>query len=795
LIAVTFHDVISTDHVEARNTFQIAMLANGDVVLTFLDANPHHDVLVGVAPGRNDAEDSSSDASSSSSFPPRENDTWGEDRVAGKVSYAQTDLSSLPVCQASSAAVLRLWAARDGGVEQAPTGEAEVFLANDDDVTQFDLSFSTLIFSATEGVPTCRSDATTLPVDPVGGSLLFLSDDDSEEVVFRNGFTFPFYGVNYTSVFVGSNGYLSFGEIDTDRRPTVRKHYELPRVSAMYADLRAHRGTVSWKQEGRLAVAVTFSNVPSSGNSEAPPSTFQILLTSTGDVRITYLQAQPTTDTVVGISPGRRSFPLPAVVDFSDGPACDKKALNDDALLLVAAQARGGESMHAQVAEAWLLEVDGGDSGSEPDDDNHGANVLTSSRSPPAEFPLDYTTLTFSPINGYAACRAPATRLPVDPTGGELVFLSTDASRRFGFKRGMTFPLLGETYSRFYIGSNGYITFTKRDTDYSPSLEEHFELPRISGLFTDMKSEDGSSISWKQVGEEVVAVTYDRMAATGREDLRSTFQILMFASGEVQITFLDVQPRRTAIVGLSNGQAQFPLASVDLPAKSMCSALSTFEPAVVVESDPDQPQKPPVGLAELFYDEFDLEYSSLTYAAGDYSVCRSTIPKRGAASKLPIDPSDGFVMELGDDNASRITFPDGFTFPFFGAVYKGAHVGSNGYLTFEEEDDDYTADLEDHYSKPRVSGLFTDLDLRRRGTVSWKQAGDDAVAITFEDVPAQSDEDSVSTFQMVLHTNGEVQLSYLNVALEEDAVVGLSAGVAFYPLSTADLSNQPVCAV
>ena len=55
---------------------------------------------------------------------------------------------------------------------------------------------------------------------------------------------------------------------------------------------------------------------------------------------------------------------------------------------------------------------------------------------------------------------------------------------------GAQVSLYGQTYSTFYVGSNGYITFTAGDTDYTESLSDHFGEPRISALFDDLNPVD-----------------------------------------------------------------------------------------------------------------------------------------------------------------------------------------------------------------------------------------------------------------------------------------------------------------
>jgi hypothetical protein len=46
------------------------------------------------------------------------------------------------------------------------------------------------------------------------GSAITLTDDDSKQVAFTNGFNFKFYGATYTSVFINTDGNLTFKQPD-----------------------------------------------------------------------------------------------------------------------------------------------------------------------------------------------------------------------------------------------------------------------------------------------------------------------------------------------------------------------------------------------------------------------------------------------------------------------------------------------------------------------------------------------------------------------------------------------------
>jgi len=170
-----------------------------------------------------------------------------------------------------------------------------------------------------------------------------------------------------------------------------------------------------------------------------------------------------------------------------------------------------------------------------------------------SSFDLDNRSLIFTP-NGsndfYAGCVEEIDTLPTNPTGGTTVTLSDDSYQQVTVGGGQTVKLYGVSYSTFYIGSNGYITFTAGDNDYDESLADHFDLPRISALYDDLYPPNGGTISWKQLADRVAVTWYEiREITTGNIN---TFQIEMFFDGTITIDFLSVG-LSDCITGLSAG--------------------------------------------------------------------------------------------------------------------------------------------------------------------------------------------------------------------------------------------------
>lgn len=172
-----------------------------------------------------------------------------------------------------------------------------------------------------------------------------------------------------------------------------------------------------------------------------------------------------------------------------------------------------------------------------------------------ADNDLDYYKLTFRPdgsVAYYAACLETATGFPIDPSGGTYVSLGDDDFAEVVLSDGVQVWLYGQSYDRFYIGSNGYITFGQGDTEYNDTLGNHFDLPRISGLFVDLTPANSESISWKQLDDRVV-VTFEDVPLWGDKTATNSFQVEMFLIDEtIRITYLNLTAT-DGIAGLSEG--------------------------------------------------------------------------------------------------------------------------------------------------------------------------------------------------------------------------------------------------
>jgi hypothetical protein len=184
------------------------------------------------------------------------------------------------------------------------------------------------------------------------------------------------------------------------------------------------------------------------------------------------------------------------------------------------------------------------------------------------------------------------------------------------------------------------------------------------------------------------------------------------------------------------------------------------------------------------YGNFDLDgmliHFTPTSTFNGYTACPELI------DSLPVNPSGGAALSLGDDDYEAISPTSSVM--LHGEAYSQLYVGSNGFVTFNSGESDYTESLSEHFSQPRISLLWDDLNPSAGGTVSWKNTIN-GLAITWQDVPEYSSSNS-NTFQLLMHNDESITLAWLGID-SADSIVGLSSGNGLDPnYFASDLSEQ-----
>lgn len=166
------------------------------------------------------------------------------------------------------------------------------------------------------------------------GTNLSLGDDASTGAL-PLGFTFPFFGANYTALFVNPNGYATLGTASsfvnfnspgaTDLSAVLDRMAEsLPRIAPLWNDLNPTLGGGVFFNALPDRVLITWNAVPLFG-APGTSNTFQIALFPGGIIQFTYGSiSPPSTDSIfggflVGISPGSSFALFTTTLDLHTG--------------------------------------------------------------------------------------------------------------------------------------------------------------------------------------------------------------------------------------------------------------------------------------------------------------------------------------------------------------------------------------------------------------------------------------------------------------------------------------------
>jgi hypothetical protein len=133
------------------------------------------------------------------------------------------------------------------------------------------------------------------------GTRLTLADDDAAGA--SMGFGFPFFGATESSVFVNSDGNLTFREADTatSARNVTRFLQGAPRVAPFFADLNTESGGSIWSRSAADAFTVTWCGVSDFDATGKVTAQATLLPDGTVELRFGDITLR---DGIVGVSPG-----------------------------------------------------------------------------------------------------------------------------------------------------------------------------------------------------------------------------------------------------------------------------------------------------------------------------------------------------------------------------------------------------------------------------------------------------------------------------------------------------------
>jgi hypothetical protein len=270
---------------------------------------------------------------------------WGIEEALARHDWNRRRLAREPAARASSQSLRP-----QSGPSIRPAGNVAVI---EDDGTI--IADKNVLDFEDQGVRFRRKGTAGFKVKRLGGSVsstlgekLGLGDDDSTEVDLP-GFKIRFYGQSYDSVFVNSDGNLTFGEPEhaSTSRDIQRLLNGPPRVAPFFADLdpsvARDDGGVYIRYAGNKLI-VTWWKVPEFGQSTG--NTFQLTVAAKGTVDVRF-EAMAAKEGIVGVAPGGGGGL--ALIDLSRDPPLRRNGV------AIAERFTDGETLdEASVAQVFF---------------------------------------------------------------------------------------------------------------------------------------------------------------------------------------------------------------------------------------------------------------------------------------------------------------------------------------------------------------------------------------------------------------------------------------------------------
>lgn len=150
-------------------------------------------------------------------------------------------------------------------------------------------------------------------------------------------------------------------------------------------------------------------------------------------------------------------------------------------------------------------------------------------------------------------------------------------------------------------------------------------------------------------------------------------------------------------------------------------------------------------------------------------------------------------IPLPDDGFAAVDLQYGQKVTLYGQQYSRLYIGSNGYITFDSGDSTSSVSLDNHFSQPRVSGLFYNLKPNQEGAVYFQQLPNRAV-ITYDNVRVGLIQGQKVNVQVELFYDGRIVITWKYIDPIVFGLVGLSRGGGTPPdFVMSRFVNYPTC--
>jgi len=555
-------------------------------------------------------------------------------------------------------------------------------------------------------------------------------DDQSKQ--FTLPFTFNFYGTNYTSVYVCSNGFLSFTSNSTAYNPSPIPNTGVPNalIAPLWRDLNPSAGGTITYYSGSDKFVVTWSGVKNYSNSST--QTFQVILYPNGEIVFQYNSITNDVTTTRGIEN----------IDGTTGKTIGTPS-NGTAYKFTPSGGGGSTSWtwsystsdthidevnvfyHVNLYHYWVKNT-------------LGYNGMDYQMKATVHVGTNYANAYYSPSdkNIYFG-DGDNTNIKITSRARDVIYHEythgvTDHIYRVDTGNSSALPYTGQSgaidegYSDYFAASftnDPIIGEWVMASQYQRNLENLYKYPDdyvnevhddsriISGAFWDIRKSCGQAVADKIIfkAEFYYPDDFNKMrTAVLKADS-------VYYSGSHTNAIVDAFARH----GIGSGSGG---------------------------------------------------------TSGDYTLSSVTY------SWVSTSTATGIT---GDDQSKQFTLP--FTFNFYGTNYTSVYVCSNGFLSFTSNSTAYNPSPIPNTGVPNaiIAPLWRDLNPSAGGTITY-YSGSDKFVVTWNGIKNYASPNNPQTFQVILYPNGEIVFQYNSITNDVTTTRGIenADGTKGLPYST-----------
>ncbi|XP_043081293.1 uncharacterized protein LOC122329157 [Puntigrus tetrazona] len=282
------------------------------------------------------------------------------------------------------------------------------------------------------------------------------------------------------------------------------------------------------------------------------------------------------------------------------------------------------------------------------------------------------------------------------------------------------FSFFGRTYNHTYVNSNGLLTFSQPSTG-----AQAFPLPAygnedyIAPLWTDLNDFGMGVYSYHQY-------TDGSVLTRATLDIKRYFPQRAFSASWVFVATWDyVKTRNISVFNLHSGPA-VRFQAVLISGGGFSFILINYGNCAAV-SFPAEAGYDTINSTDFFQIHCSTNGSSIPILKNSTNV---NVPGRWAllvnpapapAIFYPFGSSEDTRNPAVDDGSSSVVQLSS-PFLFFGRTYRQIYINNNGHITFNQPSWEFVPySFPANQSQDIIAGLWTDLDNRERGVVSYQQ--------------------------------------------------------------------------